>query len=136
MIPDKDIRKYGIPESDAEVHSSSGNVFADLDLPNAADRLAKAELGRQIAAIIRERGQSQAAVAKILGVDQPKVSALLGGHLAGFSLERLANLLTILGKDVEIAISDKAASQATGQVTVRSVPAEPVDGFETTRLGN
>ena len=107
-------------EDSAEIYPSSGNVFEDLGLPNPEERLVKAELARQIAAITRERGQSQAAIAKLLGIDQPKVSALLNGRLAGFSLERLAHFLTLLGKDVAISVSDKPTSEAVGRLTVRT----------------
>lgn len=106
-------------EDIAEIYPGSGNVFADLGLPDAEERLAKAELARQLAVAIRERGESQKEVAKTLGVDQPKVSALLSGRLAGFSLERLATFLTILGKDVEIVISDKPGTTGTGRLTVK-----------------
>ena len=76
---------------DTTITPSTGNVFADLGLPDAEERLAKAELARQIGGIIEERRLTQAAAGRVLGVDQPKVSALLAGRLAGFSLERLAH---------------------------------------------
>ena len=59
---------------------STGNILEDLGLPDADDRLAKAELTRQIGAIIREHGLTQKAAARVLGVDQPNVSALLAGQ--------------------------------------------------------
>ena len=68
-----------IAHHDEPITPSGGNVFADLDLPDAGDRLAKAELARQIGAIFRERGLTQRAAAQVLGADQPKVSALLSG---------------------------------------------------------
>ena len=105
-------------EDNTEIYPSSGNVFADLGLPDPEERLAKAELARQLAEAIRERGKSQREVAKVLGIDQPKVSALLSGRLAGFSLERLTHFLTIMGKDVEIRISDRPATAGAGRLTV------------------
>jgi len=63
----------------------SGNVFADLGHPRPAEALAKAELARKIGAIIERRGLTQAAAAEVIEVDQPKVSALIFGRLAGFS---------------------------------------------------
>jgi len=104
--------------NDIAVTPSSGNVFADLGLPDAEDRLAKAELARQIAATLRDRGLTQTAAARLLGTDQPKVSALMTGQLAGFSLERLAHWLTLLGKDVRIVVSEKPAQQPAGRLTV------------------
>jgi predicted XRE-type DNA-binding protein len=86
------------------IEESSGNVFADLGLKNPEELLAKAELVQRIADIIAERKLTQARAAKILGVDQPKVSALLRGKLDGFSTDRLFRFLNALGRDVEIVI--------------------------------
>ena len=90
-----------------EYTESSGSVFADLGVADPEEILAKAELTRQIAAIIAERGIPQTQVAEILGIDQPKVSALLQGKLAGFSLERLLRFLLALDRDVEIVIKQR-----------------------------
>jgi predicted XRE-type DNA-binding protein len=65
----------------------SGNVFADLGYPGPAEALAKAELARKIGAIIERRGLTEAAAEEILEIDQPKVSALIRGRLAGFSFD-------------------------------------------------
>jgi predicted XRE-type DNA-binding protein len=86
------------------IEESSGNVFADLGLKNPEELLAKAQLVQRIADIIAERKLTQARAAKILGVDQPKVSALLRGKLDGFSTDRLFRFLNALGRDVEIVI--------------------------------
>lgn len=83
---------------------SSGNVFADLGLPAAEERLLKAQLASQIARIIASRKLTQSAAAAIMGIDQPKVSHLLHGRLAGFSADRLLTWLTALGRDVEIIV--------------------------------
>lgn len=88
---------------------SSGNVFADLDLPDAEERLAKADLAIQIDHIIRRKKLTQEQAAKILRVSQPKVSALLHGKLAGFSIDRLFKFLMALGQDIEIRIKSKPA---------------------------
>ncbi len=104
-------------EDDAII-PTGGNVFEDLDLPDPDDRLAKAELARQIGAIVRDRALTQGAAAEILGTDQPKVSALLAGRLAGFSLERLAHFLTLFGKDVEIVVRDTPEPHAVGRLSV------------------
>ena len=89
-----------------------GNVFADLGHPRPAEALAKAELARKIGAIIERRGLTQAAAAAILEVDQPKVSALIRGRLAGFSLDRLVRFLVLLGSDVEIVVKQRRRTQA------------------------
>ena len=90
-----------------EFEMGSGNVFADLGLPDAEDRLAKAELARKISEIIAKRHLSQVEAAELLGIDQPKVSALARGRLSGFSLERLMRFLNILGRDVQIVVKPK-----------------------------
>lgn len=87
-----------------EVEAGSANVFADLGLPDAEDRLAKAELARRISEIISKRHLSQVQAADLLGIDQPKVSALIRGQLSGFSLERLIRYLNLLGRDVQIVV--------------------------------
>ncbi len=83
---------------------SSGNVFADLGVPNPEEALAKAELVTKIASILRERRLTQAKAAKLLGIDQPKVSNLLRGNFTGFSVERLMRLLLLLGQDIRISV--------------------------------
>ncbi len=85
----------------------SGNVFADLGFPNAEEMLAKAELAQKISSIIMRRRLTQAQAANVLGVDQPKVSALRRGRLSGFSLERLLRFLILLGRDVEIVVKNR-----------------------------
>lgn len=80
------------------VTRSSGNVFADLGLPNPEERLAKAHLALEIGRILKQRKLTQHAAAKLMGVDQPKVSHLLHGRLSGFSTERLMGFLTALGR--------------------------------------
>ena len=99
-----------------QVVESRGNVFADLELPEPEQALAKAELARKIASIIRSRHLSQRKAADILGVDQPKISMLMHGRLAGFSADRLLRFLNALGQDVEIRIRPKAARKPKIQV--------------------
>lgn len=86
---------------------SSGNVFADLGLDAPEEALAKAELTVKISEIIEAKGLTQAAAAKVLGIDQPKVSALLRGKLTGFSTGRLIRFLNTLGRDVEIVVKER-----------------------------
>ena len=97
---------------------SSGNVFADLNLPHADDLLAKAELAAKIIAEIQRRRITQAQAAAVLGIDQPKISALKQGKLSGFSIERLMRLLLLLGRDVEIAVKEKPRSRLTARLRV------------------
>lgn len=97
---------------------SSGNVFADLNLPPADDLLAKAELAAKIIAEIQRRRLTQSQAAAILGMDQPKVSALKQGKLSGFSIERLMRLLLRLGRDVEITVKGRAKSRSVARLRV------------------
>ena len=85
---------------------SSGNVFADIGVPNADEHLAKADLVIGIAAIIRSRGLSQTAAAKLIGVAQPDISRLMRGNFEGFSYERLFHVLNALGENVRIVVTD------------------------------
>jgi predicted XRE-type DNA-binding protein len=97
---------------------SSGNVFADLGLPNPEDRLAKAELARRISVIISEQRLTQLEAAAVLGIDQPKVSALVRGRIGGFSLERLLRFLNVLGRDVEIVVKPKPKGRRHATLSV------------------
>src|SRR4051795_8452025 len=89
-------------EKAVAIEQSSGNVFADLGLKNPEELLAKAELVQRICDIIAERKLTQTKAAAVLGIDQPKVSALMRGRLDGFSLDRLFRFLNALGRDVDI----------------------------------
>ncbi len=84
---------------------SSGNVFADLGLPDADDLLAKANLALHIRRAIETRKLTQAHAADLLGIDQPKVSLIINGRLDGFSTDRLMRFLNDLGCDVQISVS-------------------------------
>jgi predicted XRE-type DNA-binding protein len=102
---------------------SSGNVFADLGLPNPAQEQLKAHLAREIHRIVKGRKLTQTQAATVLGIHQSQVSALLRARPGGFSVGRLIDLLTVLGKDVEIAIHDKQTAAPTGRVRVRATEA-------------
>jgi len=101
-----------------EFTPSSGNVFADLNLPSADDLLAKAELAAKIIAEIQRRRLTQSQAAAILGIDQPKVSALKQGKLSGFSIERLMRLLLKLGRDIEITVKRRGNSGSAARLRV------------------
>jgi predicted XRE-type DNA-binding protein len=103
------------PRTD-DVIEGSGNVFADLGLPNADQELMKARLTLQIALIIKNRGLTQAEAAKILGIQQPHVSALTRNRAGNFSIGRLIDFLTALGQDVEITV--KPAPKVHGSMSI------------------
>ncbi len=92
----------------------SGNVFADLGIPNPEDALAKAEVVRRIDKIIKRKKLTQVKVAKILKIGQSKVSQLLRGYFQNFSLERLFRFLNDLGQDVNISITPSRSSHGQG----------------------
>ena len=94
------------------------NVFADLGFTDAAERQARLRLAYVVNQELEARKISQADAAKVLGVTQPKISALRHYKLAGFSVERLMNLLTALDQDVEIVIRQKPRSRKTGRISV------------------
>ncbi|AUB79811.1 helix-turn-helix domain-containing protein [Candidatus Thiodictyon syntrophicum] len=76
-------------EHDIPVQASSGNVFSDLGRPDAEEALARVRLAQQIAEVIERKDLSQIEAAALMGIDQPKVSALMRGRLSGFSTDRL-----------------------------------------------
>ena len=107
-----------MPKRERDHTVSSGNVFADLGLPNPEAALAKAELAHKISVLIRDKGLTQVQTAKLLGVDQPKVSSLIRGRLSGFSLERLIRFLLLLGQDVKITVQACPRSRSRARVHV------------------
>lgn len=94
-----------------EITEGSGNVFADLGFDRPDEELVKAELIRRIRTILSKRQLTQAVAAKVLGIKQPDVSALMRGRISGFSLERLMRLLMRLDRDVEIVVKRKPKSR-------------------------
>jgi predicted XRE-type DNA-binding protein len=112
----REVRRMKMPNREST--PSSGNVFADLNLPQADDLLAKAELTSKIIAEIQRRRITQAQAAEILRIDQPKISALKQGKLSGFSVERLMRFLLLLGRDIEIAVKEKPRTRPTARLRV------------------
>jgi len=110
---------------------SSGNVFSDVGLPE--DYLAKADLVATIDQIISERELTQTEAAALLGIDQPRVSAMLRGKLDLFSLDKLISFVSRLGNAVEIRIS-KRQPEGSGLTVVsmlsnrRSIPQKRTQG--------
>lgn len=101
-----------------QVTPSSGNVFADLRLPNPEDKRTKVRLAVEINQIIRSQGLSQVEAAQRLNINQPKISALSKYRLEGFSVERLMTFLTGLDRDVEIVIRRKPRSRRPAKILI------------------
>ena len=91
---------------------STGNVFADLGLADAGEHLIKAGLVLRIDRTIRQRKLTQAGAAQLMGIDQPKISAMLAGRFRGYSVERLMRVLVALGHDVEIVVKPRKRGTA------------------------
>src|SRR5690349_3183757 len=101
-----------------QITRGTGSVFADLGFVDAVERQAKLRLAYTLNQLLQARKLSQANAAMMLGITQPKVSALRHYKLAGFSVERLMNLLTALDQDVEIIIRQKPRSRKSGRISV------------------
>jgi predicted XRE-type DNA-binding protein len=102
-----------------KITESSGNVFADLGLPNPEREMMKARLTLEIYRIIRERSLTQAQAAKILGIKQPHVSLLMRNRAGSFSVGRLMEFLTALGQDVEVAVRPSRKEHGEMSVLIR-----------------
>lgn len=98
------------------IQAGSGNVFADLGLPHADELLAKAQLVSKIGEIIQAKRLTQVQAAKLLGIDQPKVSSLLRGNVDGYSSDRLFRFLNALGHSVEIVVRKTRPGRTTALV--------------------
>ena len=105
------------------ITNSTGNVFEDLGFSDAEEMSLKAELSRKISSIIQHKHLSQVQAASLLGIDQPKISALMKGKLSGFSVERLFRFLTILGRDIQILIKPKSRKRLQGRVEFQNLRA-------------
>lgn len=97
---------------------SSGNVFADLGIENPEEELTKAKLVWEIEQIIKKEKMTQAEAAKLMGINQPKVSALIRRKLNGFSVERLIHFLNSLGQDIDIVVRKKPSSRKQAIINV------------------
>lgn len=100
--------------SNAEIFVGSGNVFADIGLPNAEEHLLKAQLVHRIDRVLKGRKLKQVEAAALLGVKQPDISKMLRGDFRQFSVERLMRFLVALGQDVEIRVRPSAAPETLG----------------------
>lgn len=103
---------------DLKFEESSGNVFADLELSEPDERLAKADLAGKIAQIINKRHLTQSQAAELLKIPQPKVSMIMNGRLKGFSMEKLMTLMMALNRDIEIVVKLKPKTQEHGRLRV------------------
>ncbi|MEZ2318937.1 MAG: helix-turn-helix domain-containing protein [Microcoleus sp.] len=102
------------------VTTGSGNVYADLGYDNPEEMLLKAQLVRLLSQAIKAKGLNQNQAAEMLGIDQPKVSALVRGQFRGYSLERLFRFLNAFDLDVEVSVKSKPENRARSYINVGS----------------
>lgn len=107
-------------KKEIELKKTSNNVFEDIGLESPEEDLAKSNLIIEISRVIRGKKITQSQVAKILGVNQPRISSLLSGDLDLFSIEMLMNFLIILGQDVEISVKPKPKNRKQAYLSVVS----------------
>jgi predicted XRE-type DNA-binding protein len=100
------------------VVQSSGNVFADIGLRDAEEKQTRVRLAVAINQIVAARHLSQAEAGRLLGINQPKISALVNYRLEGFSAERLLKFLNALDRDIEIVIRKKPRSKRAARIVV------------------
>jgi len=98
--------------------ASSGNIFADIGVAEPDEALAKADLARRVSSIIKHRHLTQKDAAKLLQVDQPKISRLIHGQLSDFSLEKLMSFLMKLDRDIEIKIKKRPRARSESRLKV------------------
>jgi predicted XRE-type DNA-binding protein len=101
-----------------EVEQGSGNVYADLGMPNAEEMLVKARLAAKISEIIKHRHLTQIEAANIVGLPQPKLSGMLRGQFRGISESKMLDCLNKLGRDVQIVVKKAPRSHTTGKTSV------------------
>ena len=93
-------------------------MYSDLGYPDSDSMLIKAQLAAKIAEIVQRRGLTRTRTAEILGLTQPKDSALLKGRFRGISEHRLLECLTRLGRDVHIVVKPTPRSRSNGRLTL------------------
>jgi predicted XRE-type DNA-binding protein len=103
-----------------EVYEGSGNVFADLGLPNPEQRLLKAGIVSELHRLITQRGLTQVKAAKLVGIHQPDLSLLLRGDFDDYSVERLMKMLTVFEQDIEIVMKPNGKTGKPGRITFKS----------------
>jgi predicted XRE-type DNA-binding protein len=104
-----------------KVYDSTGNVFHDMGMRDAEERLAKAELARLVRREIAERGLTQSDAANLLGIQQPDVSDLIRGKLSRFSMSRLERFLNALDLEIRIQVGPRPPDKAHAGISVEMV---------------
>ena len=103
---------------DTKVHVGSGNVFADLELPDAEDQLIKSNIVIELRRLIKARKLNQTAAAKMIGIGQPDLSHILRGRFRGYSVERLMRMLTAFDQDIDIVVRPRKKGGKPGRIAL------------------
>ena len=102
-----------------DIQEGTGNIYADLGVPDADEMLVKAQLAAAIGDILRAKRLTQQRAAEILGLPQPKLSNLLNGHFRGISESKMIDCLTRLGRDIRIVVGpDRPRRRQPGRIEV------------------
>ena len=107
----------------AKVEVGSGNIFADLGLPDAGTHYLKAQIVSEIYRLAKERKLTQTAAGKRMRISQPEVSRMFKGHFREYSVDRLMEFLTAFDRDVEIVVKPHKKTGKTGKITFVPVAA-------------
>jgi predicted XRE-type DNA-binding protein len=106
-----------------KVEMGSGNIFADLGLPDADSHFLKAQIVSEIYRLSNERKLTQAQAGKRMGISQPEVSRMFKGNFREYSIERLMGFLTSFDRDVEIVVKPRKKIGRAGRITFSAAQA-------------
>jgi predicted XRE-type DNA-binding protein len=98
------------------VEASSGNIFADLDLPDAGTHFLKAQIVSELYRLTKARKLTQAQAGRRMGISQPEVSRMFKGSFREYAVDRLMGFLTTFGRDVEIVVTPRRKANKTGRI--------------------
>ncbi len=99
-----------------KIEPGSGNIFADLGLPDAKAHLLKAQIVSEIYRLATARKLTQSQAGDRMGISQPEVSRLFNGHFREYSVDRLMGFLTAFGRDVEIVVRPRTRARKGGRI--------------------
>jgi predicted XRE-type DNA-binding protein len=106
-----------------KVEAGSGNIFADLGLPDADTHFLKAQIVSEIYRLTNERKLTQARAGKLMGISQPEVSRMFKGNFREYSIDRLMGFLTSFDRDVEIVAKPRGKPGKGGRITFTAASA-------------
>src|SRR6266568_4508439 len=105
------------------VEVGSGNIFADLGLPDAETHFLKAQIVSEIYRITRQRKLTQARAGKLMGISQPEVSRMFKGNFREYSIDRLMGFLTSFDRDIQIVVKPHKKAGKPGRITFHTAAA-------------